>query len=148
MITLALDLGTTLGWALGDAEGLVLGSGSVLLAKPGDHVGRRYIQFLGWMNALGTKPDRIVYEDVKFFRGIESSRVWCGLLAVLRLQAYRSKVPLHGLHIGTVKKHATGSGNADKAAMVAAARKRWSFEIVDDNHADALWILDTFLARQ
>jgi hypothetical protein len=32
--------------------------------------------------------------------------------------------------------------------MVAAARKRWSFEIVDDNHADALWILDTFLARQ
>ena len=150
MITLALDLGTTLGWASCSAGGVVLGSGAVRLAKPGDHVGKRYAQFLGWLNSLSMTPSHIVYEDVKFFRGIESSRVWCGLFAVLRMHAYRKAVPLTGIHLATVKKHATGKGNADKAAMVHAARALWPTQMLgsdSEDQADALWILDAFLAR-
>ena len=31
----------------------------------------------------------------------------------------------------------------DKVAMLAAARKRWpDVEVIDDNHADALWLLE------
>lgn len=45
------------------------------------------------------------------------------------------------VHAATLKKHATGKGNSDKAAMMAAARARgWQFK--DDNEADALWIFD------
>jgi hypothetical protein len=48
--------------------------------------------------------------------------------------------------VGTVKKHATGSGNAGKPAMIAAARAR-GFNLTDDNEADALaillWALET-----
>jgi len=48
--------------------------------------------------------------------------------------------------VGTIKRHATGKGNADKAAMMAAARAR-GFSPADDNEADAiailLWALET-----
>jgi Holliday junction resolvasome RuvABC endonuclease subunit len=39
--------------------------------------------------------------------------------------------------VGTLKKHATGRGNADKAAMIAAMRTK-GFRPADDNEADAL----------
>jgi len=38
------------------------------------------------------------------------------------------------------KRHATGKGNAPKAAMIAAARAR-GFSPADDNEADAIAIL-------
>jgi len=44
-----------------------------------------------------------------------------------------------------VKRHATGRGNADKAAMVAAAVARWGGEPTEDE-ADALWIADAWRA--
>lgn len=41
---------------------------------------------------------------------------------------------------GTLKKYATGKGNADKTAMVVAARERLGYEGMNDNEADALWL--------
>lgn len=40
-----------------------------------------------------------------------------------------------------IKKHATGKGNADKAAVLAAARARWP-QVASEDEADALWLLD------
>jgi len=45
-----------------------------------------------------------------------------------------------GVPVGTIKRHATGKGNADKEAMVVAARAR-GFSPADDNEADAIAIL-------
>ncbi len=42
--------------------------------------------------------------------------------------------------VSTIKRHVTGKGNADKAAMIAAVKAR-GFNPVDDNEADALAIL-------
>jgi Holliday junction resolvasome RuvABC endonuclease subunit len=42
--------------------------------------------------------------------------------------------------VGTIKKHATGKGNAPKQAMIHAACKR-GFSPADDNEADAIAIL-------
>ena len=42
--------------------------------------------------------------------------------------------------MGTIKKHATGKGNASKDEMVASARAR-GHTPVDDNEADALALL-------
>jgi Holliday junction resolvasome RuvABC endonuclease subunit len=48
--------------------------------------------------------------------------------------------------VGTIKRHVTGRGNADKVAMVAAVRAR-GFKPADDNEADALalllWAIET-----
>ena len=55
-------------------------------------------------------------------------------------------IPYQGVPVGTIKKHATGKGNADKQAMIAAARAR-GFSPADDNEADAIailfWALET-----
>lgn len=40
----------------------------------------------------------------------------------------------------TLKKYATGRGNADKTAMAIAALKRGNREFADDNQVDAWWL--------
>ena len=57
-----------------------------------------------------------------------------------RVGADADDVPVVMLSPGEVKKFATGKGNADKAAMIAAARAR-GFSPADDNEADAIAIL-------
>ena len=42
--------------------------------------------------------------------------------------------------VGTIKRFATGRGNADKAAMMAAVTAR-GFAPADDNEADAIALL-------
>ena len=49
-------------------------------------------------------------------------------------------IPYEGVPVGTIKRHATGKGNANKAAMIAAAKAR-GFSPADDNEADAIAIL-------
>ena len=55
-------------------------------------------------------------------------------------------MPYQGVPVGTIKRHATGKGNAPKEAMIAAARGR-GFSPADDNEADAiallLWAVET-----
>ena len=55
-------------------------------------------------------------------------------------------VAYQGVPVGTIKRHVTGKGNADKAAVIAAVRAR-GFNPADDNEADAiailLWAMET-----
>lgn len=61
---------------------------------------------------------------------------------VIKLWCIDNKVDFRGFSPSEVKKHATGKGNANKAAMLAAAAVAFlDVNIVDDNHADALFIL-------
>jgi Holliday junction resolvasome RuvABC endonuclease subunit len=48
---------------------------------------------------------------------------------------------------GCHKRHVTGKGNADKAAVIAAVRSR-GFDPADDNEADALAILPWAIETQ
>ena len=48
--------------------------------------------------------------------------------------------------IGTIKKHATGKGNAGKDEMIAAMRAL-DHGVTDDNEADALAILHWAIAQ-
>ena len=49
-------------------------------------------------------------------------------------------MPYQGVPVGTIKRFATGKGNADKAAMIAAMRAR-GYLPADDNEADAIALL-------
>ena len=55
-------------------------------------------------------------------------------------------IPYEGVPVGTIKRHATGKGNANKQAMIDAACAR-GFSPADDNEADAiailLWAIET-----
>lgn len=49
-------------------------------------------------------------------------------------------VPYVTVPPASLKKYATGKGNADKTAMAIAALKRFGVEFADDNQCDAYWL--------
>jgi len=146
---LALDLGTTTGWALRGLDGLIT-SGTVSF-KPGryDGGGMRYLRFTNWLteiDRLSGPIEAIWYEEVRNHKGVDASHVYGGLMASLTSWAELRGIPYAGTSVGTIKKHVTGKGNAPKQAMIDAARQR-GFSPKDDNEADAiailLWAIET-----
>ena len=140
---LALDLGTTTGWALHGLDGLIT-SGTVSF-RPGrfDGGGMRYLRFTNWLAELDRLSGPIAsiwFEEVRRHAATDAAHVYGGLMATLTAWAELRGVPYEGVPVGTIKRHATGKGNADKAAMIAAARAR-GFSPADDNEADAIAIL-------
>jgi len=146
---LALDLGTATGWALHGIDGLIT-SGMVSF-RPGrfDGGGMRYLRFTNWLteiDRLSGPVAAIWFEEVRRHAATDAAHVYGGLMATLTAWAELRGIPYEGVPVGTIKRHATGKGNAPKEAMIAAARAR-GFSPADDNEADAiailLWALET-----
>jgi len=138
---LALDLGTTTGWAMRAPSGLVTSGRQSF--KPGryDGGGMRYLRFSRWMDEIGEGGlSGIWFEEVRRHAGTDAAHVYGGLMATLTSWAELRGIPYAGVPVGTIKKHATGKGNANKQAMIAAAVAR-GFAPADDNEADALALL-------
>ena len=140
---LALDLGTTTGWGLRTGDGLIT-SGTVSF-RPGrfDGGGMRYLRFSNWLaevDRLSGPIAAIWFEAVRGHSGTDAAHVFGGLLATLTSWAELRGIPYSGVPVATIKRYATGKGNANKEAMITAARAR-GFSPVDDNEADAIAIL-------
>ena len=140
---LALDLGTTTGWALCCADGAIVSGAQSFKPARFEGGGMRYLRFRSWLaevqagaGGIGT----VYFEEVRRHAGVEAAHAYCGFLATLTAWCEHNAIPYSGVPVGTIKKHATGKGNADKAAMVAAMRAL-GFEPADDNEADALALL-------
>ena len=147
---LALDLGTTTGWAIQDHDGLIT-SGTASF-RPGryDGGGMRYLRFTNWLteiDRLSGPIEAIYFEEVRRHVGTDAAHVYGGLMASLTSWAELRGVPYQGVPVGTIKRHATGKGNAPKAAMITAARAR-GYSPADDNEADAIAILHWALETQ
>lgn len=142
---LAFDLATQTGWASTDSSGLVQ-SGSVKLKRPNETSGKRALQFANLARDLMdmVEPQFVAYEEVRAHSSTLAAHCFGGLEMLLLAECERRKIPVHGIPVGTIKKHATGRGDADKDLMVLTARAKWrDLDIIDDNQADALWIMDT-----
>jgi hypothetical protein len=146
---MALDLGTTTGWAIRGFDGFIT-SGTVSF-RPGrfDGGGMRYLRFINWLTEVDrlTGPiSTIWFEEVRRHAGTDAAHVYGGLMATLTAWAELRGVPYEGVPVGSIKKHATGKGNAQKQAIIAAAVAR-GFSPADDNEADAiallLWAIET-----
>jgi len=146
---LALDLGTTTGWALRGGDGPIL-SGTVSF-RPSryDGGGMRYLRFRSWLDELAANAGRIGavhYEEIRRHASTDASHVHGGMLAILTSWCEQHTIAYQGVPAGTIKRHVTGRGNADKQAVIAATRAR-GFAPADDNEADALaillWAIDT-----
>ena len=83
----------------------------------------------------------VYFEEVRFHRGVTAAHAYGGYLAHLTAWAEMFKIPYRGVPVGTIKRHATGRGNADKEAVIAAVRAL-GFDPADDHEADALALLD------
>ena len=140
---LALDLGTTTGWAIRGYDGLIT-SGTVSF-KPGryDGGGMRYLRFTNWLteiDRLSGPISAIWFEEVRRHLGTDAAHVYGGLMASLTSWGELRGLPYEGVPVGTIKRHSTGHGNANKQTMIAAARAR-GYSPADDNEADAIAIL-------
>jgi len=140
---LTLDLGTQTGWALRQPDAAVT-SGSQTF-KPGrfEGGGMRFLRFKRWLTELKQATDgldAVYFEEVRRHAGVDAAHLYGGFLAHLTAWCEHHAIPYQGVPVGTIKKHATGKGNASKADMVSAMRTR-GFQPVDDNEADALALL-------
>ena len=141
---LALDLGQKTGWAVRNADGAIA-SGTVEF-KPGrfEGGGMVYLRFRAWLQEVDETAGGIgavYFEEVRFHRGVAAAHAYGGFLAHLTAWAEMFKIPYRGVPVGTIKRHVTGRGNADKEAVIAAVRAL-GFDPADDNEADALALLD------
>lgn len=82
----------------------------------------------------------VYFEEVRAHAGTDAAHVYGGLLAILTAWCEQRGIAYQGVPVGTIKRHVTGKGNADKAAVIAAIRA-CGFCPTDDNEADALAIL-------
>jgi Holliday junction resolvasome RuvABC endonuclease subunit len=143
MTMLALDLGTTTGFAWAAAKGLVI-SGTWSF-KPGryDGGGVRYLRFQEALDRFHkTVPiTRLFFEEVRAHKGTDAAHVYGGLMATLTAWCEKNGVPCEGVPVGKIKKFWTGQGNANKEMMLDMARQH-GYEPEDDNEADAIALLN------
>jgi Holliday junction resolvasome RuvABC endonuclease subunit len=146
---LALDLGSTTGWVVRTSRCRILHGTAEFRPTRFEGGGMRYLRFGKWLDQtldITGGIDAVYFEEVRRHIGTDAGHVFGGFLATLTAWCERQSIPYQGVAVGTIKRFATGKGNADKAAMIAAVRKR-GFEPADDNEADAiailLWAIET-----
>ena len=140
---LALDLGTTTGWALSPLGGFIT-SGTVSF-RPSryDGGGMRYLRFRNWLNQLvqgGNAIQAVYFEEARRHVGTDAAHIYGGFMACLSAWCEEHAVAYQGVPVGTIKRFVTGKGNADKIAVIAALHER-GFSPTDDNEADAIALL-------
>ena len=149
---LALDLGTTTGWALRPPEGLIAHGFVSFKSQRFEGGGMRYLRFRRWLADLKATTGSVqglggvYFEEVRRHLGVDAAHVYGGLLATLTAWCEHHQIPYQGVPVGTIKRHATGKGNASKADVVAAMRAQ-GHPVTDDNEADALALLHWALAH-
>ena len=159
LVILALDLGTTTGWALRSANGPVAHGFVSFKSQRFEGGGMRYLRFGRWLadmltlNAPKTGAQAnltgigaVYFEEVRRHLGVDAAHVYGGLLATLTAWCEHHQIPYQGVPVGTIKRHATGKGNAGKAEVIDAM-KALGHPVTDDNEADALALLHWALAQ-
>jgi Holliday junction resolvasome RuvABC endonuclease subunit len=145
---IGIDPGTLCGWAVLDDGGSRLASGFWdLRPRRYEGAGMRFVRLRRYLGELlvGYSEAEVVlvYEEVRHHAGTDAAHIYGGIVAVLQEWCEGAKVPYDAVPVGTVKKQATGKGNAKKEEMVAAAVQRWALDPTEDE-ADALWIAETW----
>lgn len=176
MRILTLDLGTKTGWALYAPDDLedTIQSGTWALASARDireqaAAGKnrtRDVRFFMLRNAIEKllPLDQVWFEDVEFSTYTYQTQLWAGFRTVVSLLSLT--VDIHCCPVGTLKKFATGRGNANKEAMGTALCSKYPTQysclvsstsdkvnvrfvkgpeeqrnIIDDNEIDAIHLL-------
>ncbi|BBE50807.1 hypothetical protein OYT1_ch1250 [Ferriphaselus amnicola] len=147
---LALDLGTTTGWALMPRDGSITSGTESFKPHRFEGGGMRFLRFKRWLTEIKQTSDGIdavYFEEVRRHLGVDAAHAYGGFMAHLTAWCEHHQIPYQGVPVGTIKKHATGKGNASKDEMIAAMKSR-GHSPADDNEADALALLHYALTQQ
>lgn len=141
MRILAVDPATRCGWAHSSGPSGVWD----LRVRSDESNGMRLLRLQSKLEEVRTTSgvDLVVFEASRNLRYGHAVRVVTQLQGVIELWCQSHDIPYRGYSPAEIKRFAVGRGKADKKEMVAAARARWpEYEIIDDNQADALWVLE------
>ena len=147
---LTLDLGSKTGWALHQSDGTITSGVVEFRSGRFEGGGMAYLRFKGWLDEVQSYagPIRgIWFEEVRRHLGTTAAHVYGGFLAHLTAWAEAKSIPYQGVPVGTIKRHATGKGNASKTDVMRAMAAL-GHTPVDDNDADALAILHWALDQE
>lgn len=155
MSTLALDLGTRLGWAVSfgkDGEGKPDVLHGTVEFKTGrfEGGGMRWLRFRKWLDTMHDQHgpiEAVYFEEVRGHKGVDAAHLYGGFVSNLTAWCEKRQVPYQGIHTGTIKRSATGKGNAGKPAVIAAMKAK-GYSPEDDNDADALALLHCVIAER
>jgi Holliday junction resolvasome RuvABC endonuclease subunit len=139
-IILALDIATKTGWACNHPEQSGVENFAI---RRDESPGMRFVRFEIWLNDIlkQINPDIVVFEQAHHRNGA-TTECLLGLITTMLKVCAERKINHISYHTATIKKHATGRGNAKKPDMMQAFREKWGREPIDDNHCDACFILD------
>ena len=140
---LSLDLGTRTGWALLGRDGSITSGSESFKPQRFEGGGMRYLRFKRWLTEVKQSADgldAVYFEEVRRHAGVDAAHAYGGFMAQLTAWCEHHGIPYQGVPVGTIKKHATGSGRAGKDAVMAAVRAR-GHAPADDDEADALALL-------
>ncbi len=139
---LALDTATNTGWAI--RQGSVIHSGvqNFQHDPKRESPGMRFLRFSAWLRRMVQEygVTAVIYEQ-PHQRGGGPTTVGIGLVSHLMSVCADLGVEHIAVHSATLKKHATGKGNAKKPEMIEAATQMIGRTIEDDNEADAIHLL-------
>lgn len=139
---LALDLGQNTGWAVRRRCGDI--HSGVARFQPGrfEDSGMSLLRFRAFLDDLHSMGgiDYCVFEEVRRHLGTTACHVYGEFLGQLKVWAKDNRIPYMGVPVATIKKHATGKGNASKEEVCRAIMHR-GHTPMDDNEADALALL-------
>ena len=110
----------------------------------------RFLRFKRWLAELKDMAggiDALHFEEVRRHVSTDAAHAYGGFLATLTAWCEHHQIPYQGVPVGTIKKHATGKGNAGKD-LVIAAMTTLGHVPTDDNEADALALLHWAIASQ
>jgi Holliday junction resolvasome RuvABC endonuclease subunit len=147
---LALDLGSHTGWALHQPDGSITSGTQNFKPQRFEGGGMRFLRFKRWLTELKACSNglqAIYFEEVRRHASTDAAHAYGGFLGLLTTFAEHHQIPYQGVSVGTIKKHATGKGNANKDTMVSAMKSR-GHQPVDDNEADALALLHWAIESQ
>lgn len=138
MKILALDIATKTGWATDTASG-------VWDLKPlrGESIGMRVVRFKAKVREM-IQTESVEMVAYELPAGMHKNAIiqQSKMIGVLEDLCHELEIEYTHYSASEIKKFATGKGNAGKPQMIAQAKRNWpNVEIIDDNQADALFIL-------
>lgn len=122
------------------ATGIAWCDGSTYTVKPKQSGDRRLLE-IGQEIAIaidGRSIDLVVIEDLPTHA--KSAGITGMVHGAARVLLFRLRVPYVTVPPASLKKFATGRGNAGKPEMAVALFKRFALELPDDNQVDAFWL--------
>jgi hypothetical protein len=145
---LALDLGTTTGWALKIRDGQIAHGFVSFKSQRFEGGGMRYLRFKHWLAELPNMTGEInavYFEEVRRHAGVDAAHVYGGLMATLTTwcehHASRTKACQWARSRSTHRQRQCRQGRSHCCHACP-----WS-PVTDDNEADALailhWAIDT-----